>query len=86
MQSFLDKLPADARQAFGISEILNPECLAGARGTAFTWTELPGRVCLGLNRKYFEEAAKNDHIVAIVAPREVVSALPGKKKAVIVAE
>lgn len=86
MQSFLDKLPKGYRELFGISEILNPECLAEARATAFTWTELPGRVCLGLNRKYYDEAAANDRIVAIVASRAAVSAPPAKKKAVIIAD
>ena len=86
MQSFLDKLPKGYRELFGISEILNPECLAEARATAFTWTEQPGRVCLGLNRKYYDEAAANDHIVAIVASRAVVSAPLAKKKALIIAD
>src|SRR5579863_3601579 len=86
MQSFLDKLPKGYRELFGISEILNPEFLAEARATAFTWTELPGRVCLGLNRRYYDEAAANDHIVAIVASRAAVSAPPAKKKAVIISD
>ena len=86
MQSFLDKLPKGYRELFGISEILNPECLADARATAFTWAELPGRGCLGLNRKYFDEAAANDRIVAIVASRAAVSTPPAKKKAVIISD
>ena len=86
MQSFLDLLPADHREAFGITEILNPECLAEARATAFTWAEHPGSVCLGLNRKYFDEAAANPNIVAIVAPKVAMTAPPAARKAVIIAE
>jgi len=86
MQNFLDMLPAGYREAFGISEILNPECLASARATAFTWAERPGRICLGLNRKYFDEAAANPNIVAIVAPKTAMSAPPAAGKAVILAE
>ena len=86
MQSFLDRLPAGERERFGIAEVLHPERLAEVRATAFTWTQLPGRLCLGLNRKYYEEAALNDHVVAIIAPRAAVSAPPAKNKAVIIAE
>ena len=85
MQSVLDMLPAGYREYFGISEILNPECLAEAKATAFTWAELPGRVCLGLNRKYYDEAVSNSNIVAIVAAKGAVTAPPATKKTVIVA-
>lgn len=86
MQSFLDRLPAGYLDLFGILKVLNPECLEKARATAFTWAEQPGSVCLGLNRKYFDEAAANDNIVAIICPRNAISAMPAKKKAVVVAE
>lgn len=85
MRSFLDLLPTDYREAFGVTEILNPERLEAARVTAFTWAAQPGSVCLGLNRKYFDEAAANPNIVAIVAPKAAVSGPPAGK-AVIVAE
>ena len=86
MQSFLDLLPADHREAFGIAEILHPDCLGQAKATSFTWTELPDRVCLGLNRKYYDEAVANPNIVAIVAARAAVTAPPAAKKAVIIAD
>jgi UDP-3-O-[3-hydroxymyristoyl] glucosamine N-acyltransferase len=86
MQSFLDMLPVGYREAFGISEILNPERLADARATAFTWAEQPGRVCLGLNRKYYDEGAANPNIVAIICPRVALSAPPAGKQAVVVTE
>lgn len=86
MQSFLDHLPSGYRELFGIREIMNPEALAEARATAFSWAELPGRVCLGLNRKYFDEAVANPNIVVIVASPAAVSAPPAGKKAVIVAD
>lgn len=86
MQSVLDMLPAGYRELFGITEILNPECLEQAHATAFTWTELSGRVCLGLNRKYYDEGAANPNIVAIVASKAAMSAPPAQKKAVIVAD
>jgi UDP-3-O-[3-hydroxymyristoyl] glucosamine N-acyltransferase len=86
MQSVLDMLPAGYRELFGITEILDPECLDAARATAFTWAELPGRVCLGLNRKYFDEAAANPNIVAIVAAKAAMTAAPAQKKTVIVAD
>ena len=85
MQSFLDILPAGYREAFGVVEILNPEHLAAARATAFTWSTQPGRVCLGLNRRYFDEAAANPNIIVIVAPKVAMSTPPAGK-AVIVAE
>ncbi|HEX7964187.1 MAG TPA: hypothetical protein VF651_00605 [Gammaproteobacteria bacterium] len=86
MQSFLDMLPAGYRESFGIGEIVQPEFLSSARATAFTWTKLPGRVCLALNREYFDEAAANSNVVAIVAPRQAITpgALP--RQAVIVAD
>lgn len=85
MQSFLDMLPAGHREAFGISDVINPARLDEARATAFTWAARPGSVCLGLNRKYFDEAVANPNIVAIVAPKAAMTASPANK-AVILAE
>jgi UDP-3-O-[3-hydroxymyristoyl] glucosamine N-acyltransferase len=86
MQNFLELLPAGYREAFGVSEIMNPHCLASARATAFTWTKHSGRVCLGLSRQYYEEAAANENVAVIVAPRQAVTGAPSQHKAVIVAE
>ena len=82
MQRLLDMLPAGHHEAFGISDVINPECLDRARATAFTWAERPGSVCLGLNRKYFDEAVANPNIVA---PRAAMTTPPAEK-AVILAE
>ena len=86
MQNFLDMLPAGQRESFGISEITDPERLALARATAFTWAGDPGRVCLALNREYFAQALANENIVAIIAPRHAVTPGAAGRKAVIVAD
>ncbi|HSN17922.1 MAG TPA: DapH/DapD/GlmU-related protein [Gammaproteobacteria bacterium] len=86
MRSFLDMLPTGYRDAFGVAEIFNPEYLERARATSFSWTACPGRVCLGLNRKYFDEAADNPNIVAIIAPRVAMSGPVPSGKAVILAD
>jgi UDP-3-O-[3-hydroxymyristoyl] glucosamine N-acyltransferase len=83
---FLDQLPAGYQAAFGISEIRNPELLAQVRQTAFTWAEQPGTLCLAVNRKYFDAAAANDNIAAIICPRNAIKAGTSVHKAIVLAE
>ena len=83
MASFLDKLPENHRELFGISKVILPELLAKARLTGFTWSRQPGTLCMALNRRYFDEAVANPNIVAIFCPRNAVSAVPSDKSVVV---
>ena len=85
MASFLDLLPNEHREQFGISETVRPEHLSSATRTAFTWSGHPGTVCLAVNKKYFAEAAANPNIVAIVCMRNAITDTRSDK-ALIIAE
>jgi UDP-3-O-[3-hydroxymyristoyl] glucosamine N-acyltransferase len=86
MASFLDLLPNDFQTLFGVCQILRPELLAMARQTAFTWSAQPGTVCLAVNRRYFDMAAANPNVAAIICPRSAIGAGPPSDKSLVVAE
>jgi len=67
---------------FGLKEIKNNEMLDAIRQTAFSWTSLPGSICLAMNRKYYHQASNNPNIVAIVAPPIAISD-EGKSKGLV---
>ena len=85
MENFLKLLPRGYETTFGVTEIVNPERLAEARLTAFTWSEQPGTVCLAVNKKYFKQAAANANVAVIVCPQAAMETPPAGK-ALIVAE
>jgi UDP-3-O-[3-hydroxymyristoyl] glucosamine N-acyltransferase len=80
----LDQLLQNYRLDFGIEEIKEAQFLEQVRVSSFVWSEQDGTLCLAANKKYFQLAAENPSVKAIVCPASAV--IDGElDKAVIVA-
>lgn len=66
-------------------EAVNFSLSGDAERTAFTWTNLPNSICLAANKKYLNQAKKNENIICIITTPECYSDdVPGK--AIIIVE
>lgn len=74
-----------AATSFGAVEIVQAALLERVQRTSFTWTQIPGAMCLATNRAYLAQALANPNVVAIVAPPAIAPA-PAPEKALLLAE
>ena len=64
---------------FADVKIFHAAALGQVQRTSFTWTDLPGAMCLAVNKSYYAEAIANPNIVAIVAPARIAVDRPASK-------
>ena len=57
---------------FSVIEISGESFLKECRRTSFTWSEIPGSLCLAMDKRYFLSAVDNENIKGIVAPPSAV--------------
>lgn len=69
---------------FGLVSITAADNLDDVRLTAFSWTNTPGALCLAANKKYYQQACRNENVAAIVAPPAAVLGIGHSKPEVIV--
>ncbi|MEJ2696163.1 MAG: hypothetical protein P8013_05905 [Candidatus Sulfobium sp.] len=62
----------ECTERFSIVEVLGESSLAECCRTSFTWSEIPGSLCLAMDKQYFLSAMDNENIMGIIAPPAAV--------------
>ena len=62
IQSIIDEYT----EHFGIVDILNINKIAQCKKTSFVWSNNAGSLCLAMNKRYFDQAARNPSVTGII--------------------
>ena len=84
--STLAKYVNNNSSEFGISNVINPDKYINIVRTGFTWSDVPGTLCLAANHRYMNEALSNSMIAGIITKSEYMNRFGNAGKFVIFSE